>query len=306
MTTFVLPCGTSILDNLPKLNATRNTTEVCAALGSWADHQQIHKDAGWCAGWLRDGPTVLLDGGRCGTLDPIDLAGFQPLALSSELAGLQSTATTYSYADGRVVLLASDTHQGVLGAGMVATVLCRTGWSYWPDPPYTEDAAAVQVGEGGGTPTVEVVRIPGLDVATPAWFSQAMQHLGQTLAWTAGTAADRLVLHIAGGFKATLPLLCALAEYLRAAIPTGRLEVYCKHESGDDALQLPLRRTQIHGLANLLRTIGTVSDVDARFDHLDGFAFDTDTTGTYALTPLGAGMLAMLDEARIDRSTPEV
>lgn len=135
------------------------------------------------------------------------------------------------------------------------------------------------------------MRIPGLLPDSTGRFSEAMAHVAAAMVWAARlhrSHGEELTIHLSGGYKATIPYLVALAEYVQAAWPPVR--AWCLHEGDADDNPAP------QPVAIGLRRVGLRADLDcleqARTgklpgnDRLLGFAY-TDVGGRAALTPIG-------------------
>lgn len=343
MTDFVVPCGTSVLDRMLRPDEQRYRT-LHRELLAWVkrqrdDGQALRTGVDWVDRWCADRPTVELDPASGDA--SLDLVGKSFREWSAELSGLNSTEDTHPVSGGRVMLLTSDTDEGVLAAFMVATALTPRFRYLLPPDAGGDTAREVEVTVAPDVPrtwddvTVDIVRIEGLTVRQPEQFiSTAVRGLGAALrsavvrthaqsgnggAGASGEGDGRahpgrgpdLVLHLAGGFKPTVPLLWALSEYLEGAGPAGDVHVYCKHEQGDKSLWLPRRRLQHAGLAEFLAAVraaergAEVSPWDTAGDHdfdaLDGFAFEVRPSpdsrkSCWKLTLIGEGLLALLGE----------
>jgi len=96
------------------------------------------------------------------------------------------------------------------------------------------------------------------------------------------------VLHVAGGYKATLPLLCALGEYISAwhvrhGLPP--VEVCCRHEDSLEAIRIPLRQANLGADCGALRAFRAPQAAEHEADPLWGFAYDEK-----GFTPLGEAL----------------
>jgi hypothetical protein len=312
MALFVLPCGLSVFDNLRKGPGSSGATGVQPAatkvksLLHWANQPGLLEHEDLLDGWLQDGPTRLVtQEGPAG----LALCRWPRELLSAELASLAAHNVPPPFGDrDRVVLLASDTNEGVLAALLNATRLGRRT-RYRSTPPTVRDpgrARVVQRIEHRDGAPVEVIRIPRLLPDTNADFPQATGHIAHTLLWAVEQPEARdggVVLHLAGGYKATLPFLLVLAEYVRErarSLPGGvrAVSVWCKHEHGTEAIRIPLRRVDLRDLDILPRiphgaAIGTDSP-------LDGLAFEGRT-----LTEVGQALDILRDALALgDRPVP--
>jgi hypothetical protein len=232
----VLPCGTSILRNLRAgVPGCRMTPVQVDEMQRWASDELIRDQPAsqWRQTFARDvGPHLRLL-----------QAAQDPVRLSAETASLTRYATRVG--DGLqpqdlVVLLASDTAEGMLAALLVAASLNR-GVEEHPAP--ARDAAAhgelLTAGQPGRAP-VHVVRIPKLLPDSTTNFTAAMTDLAGAMLWAGRRRRrpeQRLVVHLSGGYKATLPYLLVMCEYLKALQPP--VEAFCLHEGDPGSPVLP-------------------------------------------------------------------
>jgi len=274
---YVLTCGLTIIGNLPALASREDldrepAAEVCAALASWAAEQAIHDRLDAVGTWV-DHPRrrQILEPRNAGGLA---LATWRREGLSAELDGLYAAPPSpRARAEDRVVLLASDSARGVVAALLNAAVIGRPTRLWGGDPMSTGAPVEVPGLDGPGDP-VEIVRIRGLVPGMAEPFLSAMAQVARALAWAATLpqAADGgLILHVAGGYKATIPFLMALAEFLPqvgrdATLP---VSVYCKHETGRYATRIPLRRPPIHRARHEIEEVldGRRPGGDRHFEH---------------------------------------
>lgn len=293
MTVHVLPCGTSMLRDPrpPQLNATLDRTDLrdLKALAS----QQLGTDN-------RNHPDD-----RWASRVEARLSGYGPALrgcseltlLSAETASLHNHRPALAAAD-PIVLLASDTAAGVLSALLVGL---QTGRPVHYHPRAVLDGvdAGTRILGGTGEP-VHVIRIEGLLPDSTARFTDAAEQLALAVLWAARIprpAGVPLVFHLAGGYKATLPYLVPLAEYVKAA-NWGPVEAWCLHEGDTDLNPHPepvavgVRQVDLEAdLACLERAGSGVLPDDTR---LLGFAY-TEVTGSgrAELTPLGRALTAI-------------
>jgi hypothetical protein len=290
MAVFVLPCGLSILDAIrtghdggdggdggaaPKgFGPPRRGAALELRLRVWAGRRRLREDPSQLTYWLADDATRVLTipvsrGG-------VELAAWGPRKhLSAELGSLHAGNVVPVFRDAdRVVLLASDTDEGILAA-LLNTTLLERGADYWPEPPDLRggDWAPAVTGlcsPGVGVP-VSIVRIPGLVPKHSDEFAAAAGRVAMALIWAAQQpqAAGGVVFHLAGGYKATIPFLVPLAEYVHAYLAPTPLTVWCKHLSGDEAIAVPLRLVDLADLDVLPSVPAGGAVDDAR---LEGFA----------------------------------
>ncbi|SNQ49707.1 conserved hypothetical protein [Frankia canadensis] len=289
MTVHVLPCGTSILRNLqPPFDAAGPLRAQVRDLTDWARRELAAAGRADPRAWA-----AALDDAIADVRGPLRAAQ-NPVALSAELAGLDRHVTRPADTD-RIVLLASDTADGVLSAILVGVALNRP-IDYYPAPVRNNTDRPCPVLTDPVRLPVDLIRIEGLLPDSTARFEGAMAQLGSAMAWAA--RLDRsapLVIHLSGGYKATIPYLVTLTEYLAKAWPP--VEAWCLHE-GDDANNpdpQPLRiRLRSVDLAADLRAVSLAARGEHPGGRLLDFAYTTDNAGAVHLTPLGHGLAALL------------
>ena len=235
-TVHVLPCGTSILRNLAAgVRGSPLTSVQLGAMGNWADNELLRDQPAsqWSQSFDRDiGPHL-----------PGLRAVQDPVRLSAETASL----TRYAGRAGGlgptdlVVLLASDTPEGVLAALLVAAALRRGIRVHAAPPPNVAGDGELLVGEDSGDQPVHVMRIPDLLPDSTVRFTAAMSALARGMLW-AGQGRRRpngagLVVHLSGGYKATLPYLVVMCEYLKAL--QRPVQAFCLHEGDPGSAVLP-------------------------------------------------------------------
>jgi hypothetical protein len=311
MAVFVLPCGLSILDNLRKGDkapaGVNRPAATVAQLVDWAVQSQLRNPNDALDQWLRTDPTRRVLGAGP---DGLALQQWPAEELSAELASLAAGNVEPGFGpQHRVVLLASDTEEGILAGLLNATRLGQQEVRYHPTPPTVLEAGQWRlVREGGqaGTAPIDVVRIPRLLPDTNASFPEATGHVAGTLLWAAEqpeVGTHGIVLHLAGGYKATLPFLLVMAEYVRErarSLPEGMrpVSVWCKHERGTEAIRIPLRRVNLGDL-DLLQQIKDGSSVGSG-SGLRDFAFDGQR-----LNQMGEALLLVRGVLRLgDRPVP--
>lgn len=243
MTTFILQCGASIVGNLmsaarePWKGPPADTAKRAGArLKAWVKDREWPGNAtarDWEAvgeGW----PDLVAQLGLVQDGHPLDLRAAS-IGISAERSGLGAPgAPRFDPDEDQVVLLASDTVLGILSAHLNAVSLGRraryftapsAAWNWRPD-----------------ARSALVVRVPELRLDHPTGLDDAAASLAIALRLAHRIARDRddrLVVHVAGGFKASIPVLVALAEHLPLR---PEVQVWCKHEEGSAALRVPIRR----------------------------------------------------------------
>jgi hypothetical protein len=298
VTLHLLPCGVSILRNLRPPNAvTSLALSDVRVMTGWArrelDTTGRDQPDRWAASFRAEvGPY----------LDAIRGCQ-QPVKLSAEVASLHSHQPRPDAGD-RLVLLASDTAEGVLAALLNAARLAG-GVVYHYMPLLDSTATGHAVLDGRSGEPLHILRIPGLLPNSAARFSEAMEYVAVAMVWAArvhrGVGED-LEVHLGGGYKATIPYLVALAEYVRAAWPP--VWAWCLHEGDPDDNPAPepvaisLRRVDLKAdLACLSQAhAGELPDDERLFD----FAY-TDVGGRAALTPMGRALSSMVPYLRGSR-----
>ena len=284
----VLSCGTSILHNLKERRV--GGPRLAAAVDTMTDWAATELDrdqpaSRWRASFDREiGPYL-------GPLRKIQ----SPLTLSAEVASLYRHAEDHGplAPEDAVALLASDTPGGMLAAllnaarlGRVVRVHTAPELDVHADGELLLDAAA----PGGPASAVHVVRIPRLLPHTTPGFTGAMRDVSKAMLWAGWLRPRRgeLVLHLAGGYKATLPYLVVLAEYVKAVQPPVR--AYCLHEGDQPGsptnhpVEVYLRRVDSHRDHQALAVVAGHRNPDD--DRLRDFAYTTDA-GRAAFTPVG-------------------
>ncbi len=291
----LLPCGVSVLRNMvrPHPVTSLGKPDVKSMTG-WARRELTDDGRGrpdlWAASFRADvGPYL-------GAIRACQ----QPVTLSAVVAGLHSHDPRPGASD-RLVLLASDTSEGVLAALLNAARL-RGRVVYHPMPLLDSTAAGHQVLDEGSEEPLHIVRIPGLLPDSTVRFAEAMAHVAKAMVWAARLHRrdnEELTIQLSGGYKAAIPYLVALAEYVRAAWPPVR--AWCLHEgdANDNPAPRPvaigLRRVDLDADLCCLKqaTNGELPD-DQR---LLGFAY-TDDGGRAVLTPVGYALNSMVPYLR--------
>lgn len=293
MTVHLLPCGTSLL-RLPRPDGLAQTLDrddvadvqrwAASALGA----DGLDTPDRWSAGFTTELGHLFDRLRRCP----------YPVRLSAETASLHQHDPRPRPAD-PVVLLASDTPEGVACALLVGVALGRPV-HFHSRPVLDGRTAGVEVVSGGGKP-VQVVRIEGLLPDRTDKFTEATRGLAQATVWAARLprpSVAPLVIHLTGGYKATLPYLVTFAEFVHHAWPP--VQAWCLHEGEKDnaegryqppqPVRIWLRRVDLQkDLAILAQAEAGQQPTDSRL--LD-FAY-TDANGGIKLTPLGQGLLAV-------------
>ncbi len=218
-----------------------------------------------------------------------------PGRFSAEADTLRRTpGRASSAATDAVVLLASDTVRGLPAAlwNAVAVAADLAAIHYLAEP---TDAIPDARGK------VLLARVPGLDAGNERGFRQAMGALG-----TFGRSLrertqpdEEFCFHLSGGFKAAIPYLIGLAEWVRSLDPERPVNACVLHDTaGDDALpiRLPLRRLvreAVEAEIGQFEEDGTLNAPDAPGSAaLDGYAYEK-SGGRIQLTPFGEGLRSL-------------
>lgn len=298
MTVFVCPCGISILENMN--NASPPWTNDAATVheqlknqlpGQWqqANGEQCAEEVAshwrnWAerAGWL--------------ALSPQGLQPHNGHHISAERESLGCENPSYNPDDDRVVLLCSDTPLGVLAAHLNAACLAKS-IGFFADPPQQVNQDP-QVREDGlhqdGTATI--IRIAGLTPGNLDHFDQAAAGLARALSWAHHLAHEQeagLVLHVAGGFKSTIPILTGIAGLLEDPSP----KVWCKHELGSVAVKLPVPRLNRDDLRAAFEDVAKGAEPP---DLYKGYCFDWRDNG-WVRNDLGFALSATVDRQQVER-----
>jgi hypothetical protein len=206
-----------------------------------------------------------------------------------------SLAESHARLDGQnadaVVLVATDTRDGLLCAVLNAQVLADGRARYTPNPQLLPRCPAG---------TVTLVRIPGMDLAHVDAFTDAMRHLGllgRRLHELHPTAQFRF--HLSGGYKAAMPFFMTIAEGMRTLRDDpGSVTACCLHEqtTGDNKLvPVPLRYFPAALRASLDQDLAAVAAGVKPLHHVaEGWAYERTTSGGYSFTSFGEGMRVLL------------
>jgi hypothetical protein len=192
------------------------------------------------------------------------------------------------------ILICSDTVAGLLAGVWNAVALVGGDVSRTR---YLVDPGQVRTSEVG---TVTIARVPGMDAGTEAGFVEAMGWMGalaKGLLDHPRLAGEPLECHLSGGYKAAIPYLIGLVEWIRSAGQGGTVEAFVRHEETTGRpIRLPLRRIPREIVQDEL---GQGWDQDGSRDGrppglLDGYAYHYDETlKKWKLTPYGVGLRAV-------------
>jgi hypothetical protein len=206
-----------------------------------------------------------------------------------------------------VILLATDTVDGLLSAFWVAACLLRVSdVDDFDALDFLDDIPAERVDSlaRGARGRVFVVRLRGLRMTDPAGPSRAMRALGLAgrLACVSLAPEEGLVVHLSGGFKATLPFLLGTAEGLHSMLSgddPDRVRAVIVHEDAPrQAVRVPLRRLN---LAHVKEELGSFdagySSTEPPHRALAGYAYDAgrkEGVRRWFLTPYGQGLRTLV------------
>ena len=298
-TVYVVPCGTSVLDDLGgKLHGGGSR------VGAFV--REVEKGA-WLSGTSPDKAESVLSAWTAKAAPKASAAALQnnkvPKRLSAETHSLATHAKLPGLAPGdRVVLLASDTDRGLSAAFCVAHYLARgvcTQLSYTSTPEKVTDPFRLPTGQQA----VTVVRIRGLAPGVTD-FSGAVAGIGKVLRAVWDTDAT-VEVHLTGGFKATLLHTLAMSEVLHSLAPNRLSALYVFDEDPDtksDKSDQPIAPVSIGLRAFSAEHIELMqSELDgALHNHktgsrtFEGVGWSRKADGTRNLTDFGYGYLAIL------------
>lgn len=285
MTVFILPCGTSVLSNLRAGDrGSIKCFEQVRQMERWADEE----------GLADEGPDRWANAVD-DRLRPRLPTTVQRRLISAECSSLWQPPIAQQAPRGTdtVVLLASATNEGVLAA-LVNALLIGGQVTFHTGPPGASGTKTAEIVAKGDGPTTHVVRIGGLLPNSTETFTEAMVHVALALRWAATLDGAR-ALYLAGGYKATVPYLVVLTEYLRAQ--HGQVRTFCLHE-GDGTghpppVEIYLRKVDPEADTRELdaATAGSLGPTEGR---LRNFAYERRNDGRDHLTPLGHAIRALL------------
>ncbi|MEU4827765.1 hypothetical protein AB0H37_38385 [Actinomadura sp. NPDC023710] len=294
MTTYVVPCGRSVHDGLRKqdycppgvvpgrfadaekawwpLARLRDDGEAVAA---WADALETKAVASRLPGW---NPRV------CAEVNTLAVRGPQPPPV---LLG----------AGHRIVLLASDTDEGMAAALTTAYIMAGgdTGLIGCISAPADEESA-LDLPERLPGGRVTVVRIPRLAPRTSG-LRDAVAAIGQVLR-AAFDLGGPLEVHLTGGFKITLLHTLTMTEiiYSRKPVRTSAWYIFDEEDGAKGPDRIDLRRFPDGYLSAMREELSTVKlkgRVPVGGAHR-GVAWKETPDGRAVLTEFGHGHLAVL------------
>ncbi|MEY9214318.1 hypothetical protein NI17_020405 [Thermobifida halotolerans] len=220
--------------------------------------------------------------------------------VSAELDTVRAVVGGALPADDAVFLIASDTDDGVAAAVWTAIALADGDTRRVRYLPAVDEDTRLGDSVAG---RVHVVRMPGLDAAdSDRAFREPMRtmgRLGRLLTAPPESALGRLkrlvgqreeiCFHLSGGYKATLPYLVALAEWLRSL--GEEASAWVLHETSERAFRMPLRRLHADWVRRELQGFHGGKRAKApETDFLEGYAYEREGDGGARLTAFGEGM----------------
>jgi hypothetical protein len=218
-----------------------------------------------------------------------------PGSISAEVETFEAeTGDARLSCDDTVVLVASDTPDGVRAAFWNAAALTAgdlTRISIVNRPQHVQEVPNGSVG---------IAMVRGMDVGTEQGFAEAMSALGalaRGLLDRPKTQREGLTCHLSGGFKAAIPYLLAVAEWVKSAGDrwSGEVSAIVRHETTTSGpIHLPLRQLP---LAAIELEVLSGWDADGRrcdrpgHAVLEGYAYVQDRNGSgWRMTPFGLGL----------------
>lgn len=202
-----------------------------------------------------------------------------------------------------VFLIATDTNKGIAAALWNAIALAGGDIKRIRYFPTLEEDTFLDKSVIG---CVNIIRFPGLDaVNSDQAFREPMKlmgRLGRLIIAPSrsmrGKKLKRLIakddeeirFYLSGGYKATIPYLIALAEWVRGLDENA--SAWIKHEKSIKAFRLPLRRFDGSKVRHELKVFQNGSKVKYEYldeNHLEGYAYEV-KEGVAELTAFGQGM----------------
>ncbi len=299
MTTYLLPCGVSVLDGLRRgkgAPADADPDALVAEAQTWATHARAGADDQALDTWRVD----LADPWRDAELDSWDPKVCAELStLSRRLPGMRSILHDRH----TVVVLASDTTLGLASAGIVASWLAGapTGWDERVRYHSAPSDLACEAWQHRFVPgTVSIVRVVDLNPLKPNGIRSATAGIGRVLRAVHESAGGSPVeAHLTGGLKATLLHLMTMVEVLRSMPGADVSAWYLHDDEGPDrteTVEIGLRRFDSAYLADLRTELCAIRDGRATNHRtFEGVGWET-SAGSRQLTAFGTGFLAVLGE----------
>lgn len=220
-----------------------------------------------------------------------------------------------------VVLLLTDTVEGMLsGFWVAAHLLEATNQDAFEDLRFLDDVPTSDVDLDAqafhARGHVLAVRVRDLQMTHPDDARLAMHRLGLVGRLVHRSLAEHedVIVHLSGGYKATLPFLLGIAEGLHSLLPGERgprVRAVVAHEDGRGrTIAVPLRRLDLDAVR---RELGGFDANKTRTrpepEYLAGYAYDalpgTRGRDRWELTPYGAGLVSLLAVSQSDRTVCE-
>ena len=156
---------------------------------------------------------------------------------------------------------------------------------------------------------VLIIQLKGMDAVTAAGFHEPMRVLGLLGRMLVGdrprglenlaSEDEKVMFQLSGGYKAAIPYLLALAEWVRS-VGTREVQAVVRFEDAEDdrRILLPLRRFDIDDVRDELAEFDGdgLRETDNGLRLLDGYAYEPGSRGD-RLTGFGTGMKAMFGDA---------
>jgi hypothetical protein len=295
MTTFVVPCGLSVLDGLVKgpVPTGARVGTFRDAVAGWQQAAEALPDDQVVASWM-DEVGQAADDARLPDWDPKPLSAETHTLTKSTGLGRLSRLPGEGH---RVVLLASQTPEGVGAAMTVAYHLAddrpdRVGYLTTAQDDTVRALNTSLLGK-----PVTVARIQGLN-ATPEGMHRATVGIGRILR-AALNLGGEVEVQLSGGYKATLLHTLAMTEVLHSLAPD-RVRARYIFEGPDSAL-VPIALRTFHKeyrdlMVKELRAVRDGTQVPSR-PSFEGIAWAATTGGKPSLNDFGRGYLAVLEES---------
>jgi hypothetical protein len=296
-TTYVVPCGVSVLDGLrdpkrPRPEGGRPypflTAEKAARPGlrgalagevvaRWVDQVGADADTAKLGGW----PALV-----CAETTTLSVH-----------TGLPTPSRLLDRGD-RVLLLASDSDEGIAAALCVAYLIAggKSARICCVDTP-ADDDAAVTFGRSLAVGKVTIVRVTGLE-PDQLNMHRAVAGIGRTLL-AVHDLGDPIEVHLTGGYKVTLLHTLTMTELLYSRAPD-RVSAWYVFEGTEDKkpamVRMGLRLFMDKHLKGMREELsGVVQKVETRGPYLfERVAWERLDDGTRVLTEFGVGHLAVL------------
>lgn len=317
MTIYVVPCGVSVL-NAVEDPASRQRPPRWRAKpfkdrkDDWirktalaSGHEHRIDDGGVIASWTEAG---LADPMLCEWTSMVS-AETHTLAKRAFLPGEQvSTLRGVLDRDDRVVLLASDTGQGIVAALCVAFMMAGGDMRRMDFVSTPSSDAEAETFAGRLHPRkVTVVRVTGLG-PSDGGLRVAVAGIGRVLRCVFDLI-ERLEIHLTGGFKATLLHTLAMSEVVHSLSPATKTEGptgpvdwttawYLFDDKDASPVQIGLRRFSRGAVNNMRAELSAAArhrlpDRSCAFENI---AWEVQGTGA-VLNDFGIGYLAVLGSA---------